>query len=365
MNILLFWLLPTLLYAFVGFFLFLYHRKSIVITNRQPKVVLIEQLSVFVWCVLCIFTFDPEFAAILTCEYSESLISGLSLISISLMLARMSFVYKYLIHNDVKRSKYNVLSFISRIYWTKSNNLRKKRVFAGSVTLALLSVANVVFYHSVENIWNVGYPACNDFDGETYFAEFTNIFMGIVLLAFTFELIRYKIKDQIGMTVEVIAYTLSISIVIVGYLALFGRFDHIMILLEGYVSLFYGLYFPVFIHWRHASVSNLEKSVKISLTDLRVTKLCKEFYCEENSLFIEKYNEYCKKKVSYKYIIDMFIEEGSLNELNITSDTRESALLAKTEQEMKEALMVVYEEIVLIIRQNILPYLANSSTRLV
>ena len=248
---------------------------------------------------------------------------------------------------------------VCSLFWNQNNALKTKQVTIGTICLGLVSVINVIAYHGANNIWGHGYPLCDRYYGETYFAEYLNYLLGFILLMFTFQLIRYKIKDQIGMTMELILYTLSLALVIIVYLGIFGSFDHRMITIEGLVSMFYGLYFPVFIHYRHVSYSSsIEKHERVSLTDIRVTALCKKFYCQENSQFLDRYKDYKNKEVSYEALIRTFIEEGSIYELNITNDTRVN-VLQSTAETVDTALMVVYEEIALLIRQNILPYIEN------
>ena len=239
MSNILFWIIPTVIYALLGFGLFFAFRNSIVISNRRPYIVFVEQGSVFIWCILCAVTlsYGPSTQTNFNCEISESLITFFCLISVSLMTSRMSYVYRYLMDKD-KLSKFG-LKNIARIFWDVNNNFRLVFVTFGSVLIGLLSVSNVLLFHTVNKIWYKAYLACIPWTMETVFAEYMNGLLILILLMFTFQFIRYKIKDQIGMSIELISYTLTLSSVIILYLAIVGEFDHQLIFIEGLISILY------------------------------------------------------------------------------------------------------------------------------
>jgi len=89
-------------------------------------------------------------------------------------------------------------------------------------------------------------------------------------------------------------------------------------------------------------------------------ELCRQFYCEENGIFLESYEKYKQKQVTSDYLITMFVEESSPFELNISSHLREHAIKCQA-AERDQYLNKIHGEIKLIVQQNILPYLNNAN----
>ena len=101
---------------------------------------------------------------------------------------------------------------------------------------------------------------------------------------------------------------------------------------------------------------------KQSVESERIMELCRQFYCEENGIFLESYDKYKQKLVTADYLISTFIEEYAPFELNITFDLKSKVLSGVDDAEKDLYLKEVHGEIKLLVQLNILPYLNKDSS---
>ena len=87
-------------------------------------------------------------------------------------------------------------------------------------------------------------------------------------------------------------------------------------------------------------------------------KLCRQFYCEENGVFLENYEKFKQGLVTSDYLVTMFIDDGAPFELNINYSLKAN-VMNSTNVQREEYLNEVYGEIKLLVQLNILPYLEN------
>ena len=89
-------------------------------------------------------------------------------------------------------------------------------------------------------------------------------------------------------------------------------------------------------------------------------ELCRQFYCEENGIFLESYEKFKQGLATSEYLVTTFIEKGSPFELNITYELKMNVINNLGNQQ-EQYLAEVYGEIKLLVEQNILPYLESNS----
>ena len=341
----------TLLYAFVGFFLFIYYRESIVIKNRNFKMILFEQVNIFITLMITVIFNYKFFDEYVSCEVYQIFLSCTSINAFLTLIARMSFTYNYLL----KKELFNRfgLSMFCRIFWSANNSLKKKNVFAIVIIANMLNIGNIIGYDIYSNVY---YRKTTDCSGHSiYFITYFNYAILFLFLLYSAQFIRYRIKDEIWLSYELVLFTIGLILaIIVPYLVL-SYFGNWTVFCEAAVTLFFGLYFPIIVHIRHAHKLRTVSSKATLLSDIRM-ELCKKFYCEENALFLDSYELYTSGQYDEELLVQNYIVAGAPYELNISFDLRMSVLKSKGDQR-KSNLKAVYDDIELLIQLNILPYM--------
>ena len=348
----------TLLYAFIGFGLFIYHKESMVIKNRLPNLVLIEASTMLA---NMIFTIDPgrETDKYISCFVYQSLTSIITVSSLTLILCRMSFIYNYLMNPDLQ--KRFGLHLLCRLFWTDNKRLKTRNLIAVIFVSFLGAIANIYIYdaategsHEAEVV-----PKCQEIP-ILFQAVFNYISVALFILI-AVQFIRYRIFDQIWMSSEFIIFLCVVVIESVIYVAIYGYIDSVQVRIESCICLTFSLYFPLIVHWRH-TVKMQKTLSKTSLINSRIMELCRQFYCEENGIFLESYEKYKQGLITVDYLTTMFIENGSIFELNIPFNLKIKVLNGIIGTERDAALAEVYYEIKMLVQLNILPYLEKESS---
>ncbi len=345
----------TLLYALMGGFLFVFYRESIVIKNRQPELVIIEQLSAVLNALFCVIVFLPSVDVVVNCEVMQMVFSVSTMISLILMLARMSFVYSCLM--SCKEDVYHFgLNKVSQVFW-KEHQLKKLNLFMIILVFVVASFMNIWIFDGITGIYSR--PLSFHCPGESIMVLiYFNYFAIFLLCAFSIQFIRHRILDQIWMSIEVVSFTATLILVLCLYIIVNGRYDIYGVYLQSIITIFFGFYFPLMAHYKH--VLKIKRSVsKASLLNDQVMELCRNFYCEENGIFLDNYEKYKQGMITSDYLITMFIEDSAPFELNINYTIKE-AILKNNEEERKIHLEKAYQEIKLLIQTNILPYVKRN-----
>ena len=276
---------------------------------------------------------------------------------ICLSLTRMTFTFKYLIKKNPD-TRFGIIRFCD-LFWDKNNKLKRRNLIALLVVLNLLSFVNIFgydlainkLYHSIWDctIWRLT------------FLILCYLISLILYMTFAFQFVRYKIKDQIWMSLEFIAFTFTSVLSGVVFAIINRGFDYNNVKVQAWVSIFFNLYFPLIAHYRHTLKLKRSNS-KQSIENERIMELCRQFYCEENGIFLESFEKYNLKLVTGDYLITMFIEDGAPFELNISFDLKHKVMDSAVDFQRDLYLKEVHAEIKLLVQQNILPYIHNDSS---
>ena len=350
------------LYVIAGLSLFIYNRKSIIIANRRPKMVVAEAMICTLNLMDSVVSSDSETVNSangnkISCEFYQCAISVSVIISYSLMISRMTFVYNYLMKKEAL-SNYGLI-LLCNLIWDDRNKLKIKSQLILIASLVLMSWSNIFGFDLVTQQTYPDLNKCSGLTGSMLFLSMFNILTFLLFLAFSIQFVRYRIIDQLWMSVEFVMFTFTVVIVYTGYHITVNYTNYYDVMILSWISLFYILYFPLFVLWRHNSIRKRTIS-KASLINNRVMELCRQFYCEENGIFLESYEKFRQNLVTSDYLVTMFIEDGAPFELNITYALKTN-VINNMDSQRDQYLGEVYAEIKLLVQQNILPYLENES----
>eukprot|EP00834_Sanchytrium_tribonematis_P007216 NODE_622_length_5328_cov_0.497609.p2 type:complete len:329 gc:universal NODE_622_length_5328_cov_0.497609:422-1408(+) len=301
-------LILYLIYACIGLFFFIYFRNSITIRNRLPKLVLIESLLIILNGSFSILNIHPFLGTRLSCEWFQFIASILGCVLLTFLMMRMSFVYQYLM-NEVDIKSYDGLMLISKTFWDKHNNIRKWPIFIIFIVLLIANILNAILptYAFQQQTGLTVYPFECLQNGVFFLTLYDSILM-LLFLAYSFQFIRYRIFDQIYMSVELISFTFVLIGATIIYFALNMHIYIDAAILQCWIGLFFALYFPVLAYLNHMHMIHRELSKSVhSMIDEKLMSLCRQFYCEEIGIFLEAYEKYKVNNITIDYIITMFI----------------------------------------------------------
>ena len=344
-------LILTLIYAALGFTLFIYNKESIVIANRLPNLLLVEQTSFLVASLVTLLFFYQSVYEIVPCEVYHIVMSFTLFTGMVIVIARLSFAYNYLITKK-NQNKYG-LSLVGKVFWTETNQLKTRVLVSIIGILCVSSILNIVIQNIIEGKYVHTINECTNKSVTvlTYF----NYVSSVLLIVYTFQIIRHKVIDKIFLSIEIVMFTISILIVLVYIFVVYGTPTMWFVYFESIIAMFYGLHFPFFVCVYHNSRMRKITSDQVLLPD-KVRELCCKFYCEENAIFIEQYEKYKIGEMDADGLKRVFIENGSPYELNISFELKDRVLKANKDQFRKE-IDSVFDEIMLLIKLNIYPYL--------
>ena len=343
------------LYAIIGLCLFTYNRKSIIIANRRPNMVIAEAIFCVLNLIISYVSLDAETGSRISCEFYQSAISVTVVISYSLMISRMTFVYSYLMKKE-SVSSYGLI-LLCNLIWNEHSKLRVKSQLILISTLILISWCNIFGYNLATQQSFPNLKECSGSMGSMMFLSLLNIVTFLFFIGFSIQFLRHKLIDKLWMSVEFVLFTFTVVIVNVSYHASINYSSYYDAMRLSWITIFFILYFPLIVIWRHNSILKRRNS-KASLVNSRVMKLCRQFYCEENGVFLENYEKFKQGLVTSDYLVTMFIDDGAPFELNINYSLKANVMNSANVQR-EEYLNEVYGEIKLLVQLNILPYLEN------
>ena len=338
--------------------LFYWNRDSVIIRNRLPNIVYIEAFLTMMTAIVNSIDSDSNVNIYVPCPLLYGTYGPVASISVTLIFCRISYVYAYLL-SSVK----NV--YVSRLFW-ENNKLQTKRLAFIIVIMLVGTWVNSFVYYATLGYWGPPTKAINCKIDALYFAEAIFVLLTIFQLIFALSLLFRRAFDQIGMCVEMIGYGLSSFTTNIIYFCIYGSVASDAVFISCILNIFFSLYFPNIVVFRHNHKKqhgrfNIMNSKRNTLDldniiDPRIHDLCKQFLCEENSHFLTKFPEYKNGVLSYENLLSLFISYGSMFELNIPHDLRISVLNSTTVEEQKALLDKVHEEVLQMIKDNIMPY---------
>ena len=341
-------------YIAVGLCLYTCCRHSIVFENRKPYLVLFEIVAVTITLYLDILVLKQSLLIHIPNYLYVGVIGITSIISSMTAMTRVSYVYLFLVNKTNLDSKVSLYQF-SRLFWNDNRSLKVKKFVLTMILLSLLSTVNTIIYYSVKGFEEKNYNA----QDAVRISQLVNVFASTMLLIYAFKITKLRIFDRIGMSLELVLYSVTIAIIIVVCLIVFQEINVWFVLLQCWSSIFYGLYFPMIFYIKHKRNLGEKINSTATLMDSRLFQLCKDFYCEENAFFLQQYELYLQGSTKFENITRCFIDNGATYELNIYYKLKQSVLNAKDEDAQSAALRKVYSEVVKMIQENITPYKDN------
>ena len=279
-----------------------------------------------------------------------------TVLSILSLLCRASFVYGTLIPTEAKYS-------IRKLFFT-NNGLNKRVLGITACVLVIMSWINTLAYMSVTNEWGPPKEAiCAS--GSMYFPQIVMVIVNLILLYFVIRIVVIKEFDKVGMSFELIGLETTTFTLALVSLSLYGDITSSYVYYICISTLFFALYFPglmVFYHTKFLkqTLNTLGRrqlnSSRTLLDDKRVMQLCQKFLCEENILFLIRFQEYLDGTLDFDVLCSLFINNGAIFELNISSIRRTGILKSVTKEEKVQNLLLVQKDVIKLLNENIIPY---------
>ena len=351
----------TIVYAGIGWILFCIHYDSIVIQNRRPKLVLLESISLCITELLTLLWTNDWSRSLLPCYVIVPLVGCAASVTLMIVIARVTFVYKYLMKKSTNLNDYRAR--ICDIFWD-GTVFRRNRYIA--ITLGILSLS-LLFnfgYFIIADDWSSGNSTKSCNLTPLRFSQFAEIVVQLNLAYVVADFIKHRIYDNIWMSAEMILFTLfgSTTLILSGYLEAIGM-NYIQIYPQCSFYLFCDLYFPIIAHYWHKR--NINKYIpkdsftsSLDISSPALEETCKQFFCLENLIFLKYCKRYKENQVDFTQLCNLFFISDAAYELNI--DYVEKANVLQSTQESREALLLDIEvEIATILRLNVLPYVKS------
>ena len=274
---------------------------------------------------------------------------GLSMICLLFTFIRSTYIYEYLNDGD------GLLSKCNKLIWKKNHHLKKAQ--AAAVVAMLIGIPLILAaVYGVQN--NKLLDNCTTYPWYTGSAITTGLYILDLLYVC---IIWFKgLKDRIGMRFEIFGRVASSVILIVVAIILRAKFRDFDGVIYTYVLAFsfiwWGTWMPVLFLFQH---HRRTRNIKLLGNEYRlqqIDSISRQFFCHENVLFLTRYEEYLlfKDDALIEDMVDDFIKTGSPYQLNITQETRDAVLQDPTSMD------VIYEQVVILINDNILPYIKQT-----
>eukprot|EP00834_Sanchytrium_tribonematis_P000369 NODE_7_length_67686_cov_1.621421.p15 type:complete len:349 gc:universal NODE_7_length_67686_cov_1.621421:18730-17684(-) len=333
----------------VSIILLVYNIKHIVIWNRRPFLVLLEQSTAMVWLIMTTF----DFACTIT------MIAGT--LTVSIALIRVTYIYQYLVTESPH------LSSVCKIFWIRNVLLLRNAIALPIILYILRLVEPTVYYFSSRD--DAFIASCKSLFNTKPFALVFFIplfFTQIIIILFSFMLVKKKVKDRIGLKIEFIGLSISTCLFTMFTITLnYGiQFQPLWSLVIHMINLhFWAAWIPLLFLLLHNIRAKKYIPIHGQFFDFNTLKsLSRQFFCEENVKFLDKYEFYCESPSTslYQDILNDFIRDDSPMQLNINEADKLAAL------DSPEGLVLVHEHISQLVQDNLIPYLnlenANYST---
>ena len=312
--------------------------------NRRPYLVSIEQFGSWLWVLLAYFG--------LPCIVTQAA----SLLTLTIILFRTIYVYQYLVAEPKQPFK-----FICSLFWRR-NSLK---VWNALVFVLIFEAWRVVIILAVTFTYRPNFMerSCVEASTHRYLTNLLSIPMDLVILfvfIFAVSMFMSRVNDKIGMKYE-FGFSSSISLILLlifniaqeffDYPYIWGAFAQVVNLH------FWAVWVPMYFVYKHN-----KKMKKIYLSgeqyDMQSLLLTsRQFFCEENVLFIQYYRNYMSLSSFelYDEIIRLFIAVDAKYELNIGEFERTEAALSP------KGLDQIYLDVIELIYSNVLPYIADKN----
>ena len=340
-------------YFVIGFGLFVRNVKHIVIANRRPYLVIMQEWTSLIWVILTWLK--------MACLLSQAI----GMLTICLVFIRITFYYQYM-----AQTHYNKVALLPcKLFWNMSR-IKVKNTVAFIIIAVLLRTLIPLWILLVIDPRSVGLSCLDMLAGSSLISSTgtmsisTAISLSItipiyllffIMFIYIIEFYRLKLYDRIGMKIEIIMgvfMAITILAITIPLRAIYNYSSMWNILFQVLNLNFMCTWIPliyILIH-NHKTKKVCLLGQEYNLDTLRIKG--KEFFCEETIIFLENYLTYCEdpSDAKYKILFNEFIKRNAKYELNIDEYHRNAALRST------EGLSLVYEHVLELIQNNILPY---------
>ena len=307
--------------------------SNIVIKRRLPLFSILDQF-------LC-------YTAILI-EYFQGpcvIFHGVVVVCFLITFIRTTYVYEFL---SLQKC---VLRYINYVFW----NNHILRIIPSLLIVSLflaLSTLTVMLYSNVTNFSST----CNLYP---WFIIYTELYF---LMAFEFVyvlfILSHKIKDNIGMSIEITGRSISslFILLILQVLGLHYNLEFIYFaMIQGCSFIFWSTWFPL-LYILHIRIHR-PHTMRLSGCDYNLHSLevvGRLYFCNENILFLKKYDEFLENDRDSLFlddIISRFVEISAKHQLNLSQELRNRVILFPGDIDL------VYVEVSELVKHNLLPFM--------
>eukprot|EP00834_Sanchytrium_tribonematis_P000366 NODE_7_length_67686_cov_1.621421.p12 type:complete len:382 gc:universal NODE_7_length_67686_cov_1.621421:19994-18849(-) len=324
----------------------IYNIQNIVIHNRKPYLVITEQISTLIWVIMLVLTIPCLFSQIFTT------------VTVYFVYLRVMYTYQTIVPQT---QNFSLLHTICNIFWSR-NRLNFRCAIFFMILLAILRIAQPLIY-SISTGNNILLSSCPEVieltDSVYTISGSIQTFIVIFLVCIFVTNMLCARNDKIGMKYEMTGFALT-SVLIVFSNIVFNTVVHINpiinVALHVFNLNFWGVIFPLIITFRLQMSSRRSLPIFGHLYNYSLLKdVSRQFFCEENILFLSAYDEYTKFPSAelYRDILDKYICKNAEFRVNIDENHRTKAI------ESPNGLYDVYLEVTLLVKDNLIPYLSQ------
>ena len=295
------------IYVMIGFLCILYCFDNIVIRNRKPFLMSVEQISCWLFVVLLYFD--------MPCIIAQSV----SMIALSTALLRVLYLYQYLVP-DLQHP----IKFICRIFW-HNHSFQSYNALIHMLLLEGTRIGYILIVSLLKNPKLIGQPCVAAYKDKCL-ARILSIPLYIVMTIiaiFAAALFVCNVNDKIGMKWEFGFTGLSsiLIIVISNVLVSFNLINLIWgLVAQAFFYHFWSTWLPLLFVYKHNKKRNMLISISGRQYDMDLLlHTSRRFFCQEIILFIDKYREYLNNSTEFLYraILEAFIKVDAPFELNM------------------------------------------------
>ena len=258
-------------------------------------------------------------AAEVECHIIETLYSITGVWCILLCVTRFAYLYVTILKDNVNNGYLYKISELLLDSADQSQIDKKHLHFLGVVLSCISGIYSLGYYILISKVCGYNFTAA---------AAVMNYIGLIFVTIYGIQVVRNKVKDNIGMSTELLGNIICMWLLFVVYLCWSISTANPYYWLpigECLVNIFFCLYFPILkLIQLKRKPSSKEKILQEY--DLHLHDICKHCHCQEISKFIDKYTEYINKKFTFDEIVQLFIVAGSKFELNIDYNLKRQIL---------------------------------------
>ena len=269
---------------------------------------------------ICVLMDNP--ADDLECHIVEMFYSITGVWCILLCVTRFAYLYVTILKDNINNGYLYKISELLLDPTNQSQIDKGHMYFFGVVLSSISGIYSLGYYILLSKVCGYNFTAV---------AAVMNYIGLIFVTIYGIQVVRNKVKDNIGMSTELLGNVICMWLMFVVYLCWSistANSYYWLPIGECLVNILFCLYFPI-LKLLHIKYRKRKPNSKIEILqeyDLHLHDVCKHCQCQEISKFIDKYAEYNNKKYKFEEIVQQFIVVGSKFELNIDYNLKRQIL---------------------------------------